>query len=141
MSYATEYLADLYREFGDEWKGTEEEAARVIGKLRGQKIEAEPESAKTLYDRVREDIAEVETLSVFVHDWRPYYQNPYLTITEYDSNRRQEFDDFPDEYRHPFAALIEYDATALELADAVDFGERKDGALEMLARITGRDVK
>ena len=72
--------------------------------------------AKRLWDTIRDDIADEDVHCVFVHDWRPYAGNPWLTVTEYDSNRREEFADFPNGYRHAFAALIEYDESAASLS-------------------------
>jgi hypothetical protein len=71
--------------------------------------------AKRLWDTIREDIADEDVHCVFVHDWRPYAGNPWLTVLEYHSAFRQEFAHWPEEYRHPFAAQIGYDGAAVDL--------------------------
>ena len=88
MTSALEYLTELYAEHGEQFTGTEQQAARILNpKAKPQVLPPRLKTGAEMMAEVQAAIAGAETTTVRVADCLPFVGNPFAQVVQDNSGK------------------------------------------------------
>jgi len=85
---ALDYLTELYAEHGEQFTGTEQQAARILNpKSKPQVLPPRLKTGAEMMAEIQAAIAGAKTAAVRVADCLPYIGNPFAQVVQDDSGK------------------------------------------------------